>query len=321
MRRHGIPTGSYQVFTDAGRAMAYIDEAGGPVVVKADGLAAGKGVTVAQNAEEAKQAVRACMVDGAFGRAGSSVIVEEKLLGEEVSIIALTDGHTILVLPSSQDHKPVFDGDRGPNTGGMGAYSPAPAVDEALLDRIVSEILVPTVHAMGKEGRPFRGVLYAGLMLAESGPRVLEYNIRFGDPEAQPILLRLKSDLLELLMAVVEGRLDKVEPVWDERPAVCVVIASGGYPGSYEKGKRIEGLDEAARAEGAVVFHAGTRREKDGSVVTAGGRVLGVTALGRDLPVAIRAAYAAADRISFEGAHRRGDSGARARARLRPAGG
>ncbi len=315
MRRHGIPTAGYQAFSDPERAHAYIEEVNGPLVVKADGLAAGKGVTVASTVEEAKRAVDEALVEKVFGEAGKRVLIEEKLVGEEVSIIALTDGRVIAVLPSSQDHKAVFDNDAGPNTGGMGAYSPAPAVTEEVLDRIVGEILVPTVHAMGKEGRRFRGVLYAGLMLTKTGPRVLEFNVRFGDPEAQPLLMRLKSDLLELILAVLEDRLGEVKMEWDDRPAICVVLASGGYPGHYEKGLAISGLEEAAKVEDAFVFHAGTARGNDGGVVTAGGRVLGVTALGADLPEAIARAYSTADLISFEGSHRRGDIGAKALAR------
>jgi len=317
MRRHGIPTAAYQVFDDPERARAHVDELRSPVVVKADGLAAGKGVTVAATPEEARQAIDAAMVEKAFGEAGREIVIEERLVGEEASILALTDGKTLAVLPTAQDHKPVFDGDQGPNTGGMGAYSPAPVVDEEMLDRIVAEILVPTVHALSREGRRFRGVLYAGLMFTEAGPKVLEFNVRFGDPEAQPIFIRLKGDLLEILLATTEERLDEVEIEWDERPAVCVVLASGGYPGGYEKGKVISGLAEAAKVEDAFVFHAGTSREKDGSVVTSGGRVLGVTALARDLPEAIARAYSTADLISFEGLHRRSDIGAKALAKMK----
>ena len=324
MRRHGIPTASYQAFTEADRACAYVEELGAPVVVKADGLAAGKGVTVAATVAEATGAIEQAMVEQAFGAAGSRVVIEEKLSGEEASILALTDGRTIAVLPSAQDHKPVGDGDSGPNTGGMGACSPAPAVTPEILTRVIREVLVPTIHALAAEDRPFRGVLYAGLMLTETGPKVLEFNVRFGDPETQPILLRLKSDLLSALLAVAEDRLADAELAWDERPAVCVVLASGGYPGEYRKGLPITGLEEAQtqrtherNVKDAVVFHAGTKKEKDGRIVTAGGRVLGVTALGQDLPEAIRTAYAAADRISFEGLIRRNDIGAKALARLR----
>ncbi len=282
MRRYGIPTADFQIFASADTAKAYVDEVGAPVVVKADGLAAGKGVIVCSTVEEAHAAIEAAMVEKRWGSAGDKVVIEEKLEGEEASILALVDGQTIAPLASSQDHKAVFDDDRGPNTGGMGAYSPAPVVTEETMDRIIREVLVPTVHGMRKEGRPYSGILYAGLMMASDGPKVLEFNVRFGDPETQPIVARLKSDLLGHIMAVVEGRLADEELLWDERSAVCVVMASGGYPGSYEKGKEIRGLDELKLVPDAVAFHAGTAL-KEGKVVTSGGRVLGVTGLGAGL--------------------------------------
>ncbi len=246
------------------------------------------------------------MVDKIFGEAGDKVVVEEKLIGEEASILAFVDGRNIYVMESSQDHKPIGDGDTGPNTGGMGAYSPAPVVTDEMMNQITREILVPVVDGMNRQGTPYRGVLYAGLMITAGGPRVLEFNVRFGDPETQPILMRLKSDLLEVMLSVCEGRLDKVELEWDERPAVCVVMASGGYPGEYEKGKVIKGLEEAAELDDVEVFHAGTALQ-NGEVVTAGGRVLGVTARGQTIPAAKVRAYEAVDRISFDGAYSRRD--------------
>jgi phosphoribosylamine--glycine ligase len=314
MRRHGIPTAEYQVFEDADKAAAYIEEVGPNVVIKADGLAAGKGVVIPETVEEAISSARRMLVDGEFGRAGSRIVVEERLKGEEASIIALTDGKTIAPLASSQDHKRVFDGDLGPNTGGMGAYSPAPVVTDDLMDRVVAEILVPTVHAMKREGRPFRGALYAGIMVTATGPKVLEFNCRMGDPETQPLIMRLVSDIVPLLKAVADGTLEDAQIEWDERPAVCVVMASEGYPGTYEKGKRISGLEEASRLKDVAVFHAGTAR-KGGDVVTAGGRVLGVTALGSTVREAASRAYEAVDLIRWDGAHCRRDIGARAIAR------
>jgi phosphoribosylamine--glycine ligase len=255
------------------------------------------------------------MEDGAFGDAGAKVVIEEKMVGEEVSVLALTDGKTIAPLASAQDHKPVFDGDKGPNTGGMGAYSPAPVLTDELLDEVVDRILVPTVHAMNREGRRYKGVLYAGLMITKSGPKVVEYNCRFGDPEIQPLVMRLQTDLAELLLAATQNRLGEVELAWHDAAAVCVVMASGGYPGAYEKGKPIRGLTDAAEDEDVVVFHAGTRRRRD-EVLTDGGRVLGVTARGTDIPAAIDRVYRAVDRIEFEGAHYRTDIGRKALDRL-----
>ncbi len=316
MRHHGIPTADFRVFEQYGAARRYLQEReDGPLVVKADGLAAGKGAIVCRNIDEALKAVKLCMEDRAFGDAGARVVIEEMLRGEEVSVLALTDGKTIAPLASAQDHKAVFDGDEGPNTGGMGAYSPAPILTEELLDKVVEDILVPTVHAMNAENRRFRGVLYAGLMVTPGGPRVLEYNVRFGDPECQPILMRLETDLVDLLEATANGKLAEIDLAWKPDPAVCVVLASGGYPGKYEKGKVISGLDEVEPMSGVVVFHAGTKREKE-NIVTAGGRVLGVTALGKDIPAAIAKAYAAAARISFDGCQYRSDIGMKALTRL-----
>jgi len=310
MRRHGIPAADYQVFEDLDKARAYIEERGGPLVVKADGLAAGKGVIVCSSPEEAADAAER-VLGGEFGEAGARVILEDRLVGEEASILALTDGSTIAPLASSQDHKAVFDGDKGPNTGGMGAYSPAPVVTDEIMERVIREVLVPTVHGMAKADRPYKGVLYAGIMVTAQGPKVLEFNVRMGDPETQPLLVRLESDIVPLLEAVIDGTLDEQELRWDERSAVCVVMASGGYPGKYEKGKVISGLDEAAKEPDAVVFHAGTA-EKDGNIVTAGGRVLGVTALGDTIKDAIDHAYKVAGLITWDGVQYRRDIGAKA---------
>ncbi len=315
MRRHGVPTADYAVFDRLPDALRYIDEVDGPLAVKADGLAAGKGVTVCATADEARAAVRRCMEEKAFGDAGARVILEERLVGEEVSVLALTDGRTIAPLAGAQDHKPVFDNDQGPNTGGMGAYSPAPVLTDALLDQVVDRILVPTVHAMNREGHRYVGVLYAGLMVTRAGPRVVEFNCRFGDPEIQPIVMRLDTDLMDLLEAVVDNRLAQQTIRWRPEAAVCVVLASGGYPGAYRKGLPIAGLDEAAADEDVEVFHAGTAL-RGGRVVTSGGRVLGVTARGADIGAAVERAYRAAEKIRFEGAHYRTDIGRKALDRL-----
>jgi len=314
MRKHGIPTGDYQVFEDLERAKTYIEDQGAPIVVKADGLAAGKGAVVCKTVEEAVAVAEQMLEKGAFGEAGRRIVVEECLVGEEASILAITDGTTIAPLASSQDHKAAYDGDKGPNTGGMGAYSPAPVVTDKLMEQVVKEVLVPTVHAMARADRPFKGVLYAGIMATSQGPKVLEYNVRMGDPETQPLLTRLDSDIVDLFEAVVDGTLDEQELKWKDRASVCVVMASGGYPGSYEKGKPISGLDEAAEVPETVVFHAGTA-VKGGEVVTAGGRVLGVTALGEGIAQAIERAYEAVGRISWDGCQFRKDIGAKALAR------
>lgn len=311
MARHGIPTAAYRVFDAPAPARDYIRSLGGPVVVKADGLAAGKGVVVARGPEEALRAVDEAMVSGAFGAAGRRIVVEEFLEGEEVSVLALTDGERVIPLASAQDHKRALDGDRGPNTGGMGAYSPAPVYTPELARRVEAEILLPTVRALAAEGRPYRGVLYAGLMVTAAGPKVLEFNCRFGDPETQAILPRLESDLLEVLEAAAAGDLGGVTLRWRPGAAVCVVMASGGYPGRYEKGHPISGLDEAEALEDVIVFHAGTAA-RDGEVVTAGGRVLGVTALGPSTAAAVSRAYEAVGRIRFAGAHYRRDIARRA---------
>jgi len=311
MKKHGIPTAAFQVFDTLDGAKDYIEKTHPPVVVKAYGLARGKGVFVCKKRGEAFRAVDSIMKEGLFGAAGDKVVIEECLSGEEASILAITDGHTIIPLPTSQDHKRVFDRDLGPNTGGMGAYSPAPVITSDLNDRIEREVIIPTIHAMKCEDRPFSGVLYAGLMITENGPSVLEYNCRFGDPETQPILMRLKSDLLPVLHAAATGELDKAQIEWDRRPAVCVAMASGRYPGEYEKGKVIEGLETVKKMTDVEVFHAGTAI-KNGRLVTAGGRVLGVTALGDDLRSAVDLAYEAVGQIHFDGAHYRTDIARRA---------
>ncbi len=311
MAKYGVPTAAYGTFTEYEPAVEFIRRNGAPIVVKADGLAAGKGVVVARTEEEAIAAVGSCLKEGAFGEAGSTVVIEEFLEGEEASFLAFTDGERVLPLASAQDHKPVFDGDQGPNTGGMGAYSPAPVVTSALHDRIVDEVMRPTIEGMAKEGRPFKGILYAGLMIKGEEIKVLEFNARFGDPEAQPLLMRMKSDLVPVLVACARGNLSGVTLEWHEKAAVCVVMASGGYPGSFQKGYAISGLDKAAEMEDVVVFHAGTA-EKDGWIVNNGGRVLGVTAIGETVGAAIERVYRGVDAISWEGAHFRTDIGRKA---------
>jgi phosphoribosylamine--glycine ligase len=308
LRHADVPTGDYHVFRNADHATTYLtDREDVPVVVKADGLAAGKGVFVCPGRAEAIEAVRRIGRNKEFGDAGNQLIIEERLDGQEASVLAITDGRTIVTLPPAQDHKRAYDGDSGPNTGGMGAYCPAPIVTEELLHRIEEQILVPTVHAMKRARKPFQGVLYAGLMLTHQGPKVLEYNVRFGDPECQPILMRLQSDLLDLLEATVDGRLDEIEPPsWDPRPAVCVVMASEGYPGNYERLLPIRGLDDAAKVPDVKVFHGGTAIV-DGQVVTNGGRVLSVTALGASIPQAKLQAYTAVKCIRWKGAWCRKD--------------
>ena len=306
MRANSIPTAESRTFDNFADAKAYIASRDEAVVVKAAGLAKGKGVFVCDEPSDGILAAEKIMENNIFGEAGAKVVVEEKLLGEEASILAFVDGRNIYVMETSQDHKPIGEGDTGLNTGGMGAYSPAPVVTDKLMSQISSEVLVPTVDGMNRQGATFRGVLYAGLMLTKGGPRVLEYNVRFGDPETQPILMRLKSDLLEVMLAACDGALDRVSLEWDERPAVCVVMSSGGYPGSYEKGKKITGIEEANKLKDVVVFHAGTAKQGS-DIVTSGGRVLGVTALGNSIAEAKKRAYEVVDKISFEGAYCRRD--------------
>jgi phosphoribosylamine--glycine ligase len=306
MRSGSIPTAEARIFDKFTDAKAYIATRDQPVVVKAAGLAKGKGVFVCDDPADGILAAEKIMCDKIFGSAGDKIVVEDKLTGEEASILAFVDGRNIYVMESSQDHKPIGDGDTGPNTGGMGAYSPAPVVTEELMNQITREILVTTVDSMNRNGTPYKGVLYAGIMITPAGPRVLEFNVRFGDPETQPILVRLKTDLLQVCLAVCDGKLEDVSLQWDPRPAVCVVMASGGYPGDYQKGKKITGIEEAEQLEDVIIFHAGTKTQ-NGSIVTDGGRVLGVTALGRTIADAKARAYQAAGKIKFEGAYYRRD--------------
>ncbi len=311
LEKYHIPSAPFKVFTEPKKAKKYIDGCGAPVVVKADGLAAGKGVIVARTIEEAKQAVDLIMADRAFGSAGDKIVVEACLGGEEASFIAFTDGKTILPLPTSQDHKAAYENDQGPNTGGMGAYSPAPVVTNEIADFVMNRIMLPTVVGMEAEGRPYKGMLYAGLMIDGEKINVLEFNCRFGDPEAQPLLMRLKSDIVDIFEAAIDGKLDRVEMKIDPRPTVCVVMAAGGYPGAYEKDKTIKGLNKAAHCRGVEVFHAGTAKKHSRSV-TNGGRVLGVTAIGKNLDEAIARAYGAVDLITWTNCYFRRDIGAKA---------
>jgi phosphoribosylamine--glycine ligase len=302
LRHADVPSADYRVFRSAKAAITYLkDRDDLPMVVKADGLAAGKGVIVCDNREQALEAVDRIAARKEFGEAGNQLVIEDRLHGQEASVLALSDGRTLITMPACQDHKPAWDGDAGPNTGGMGAYSPTPLVTDQMMTEIEEKILIPTIHQMKRSRRPFRGVLYAGLMVTNQGIKVLEYNVRFGDPECQPLLMRLKSDLLDLLEATADGRLDEVSPpVWDPRPAVCVVMASEGYPGKYERGQPIRGLEDAAKLPDVKVFHAGTATS-NGVVVTDGGRVLGVTALGNSISAAKLQAYTAVKCIRFAG--------------------
>lgn len=311
MAKYGVPTAAYGTFTDAEEAKAFVREQGAPIVVKADGLAAGKGVIVAQTEGEAIAAVEDILCEGAFGAAGSRVVIEEFLEGEEASFLAFTDGENIVSLASSQDHKPALDGDAGPNTGGMGAYSPAPVVTDEIHQQIIEKVLKPTIAGMAAEGCSYSSIIYAGLMIKDGELKVLEFNARFGDPETQPLLARLKSDIVPVLMACAKGDLSGIELEWHDKAAVCVVMAAGGYPGSYEKGQVIEGLKSAAAIEDLTVFHAGTS-EKDGQVVTSGGRVLGVTGLGTTVAEAIDKAYQGVKAISWPEVHYRTDIGRKA---------
>ena len=307
MAKYHIPTAKYQTFTELEPALAYIEAQGAPIVVKADGLALGKGVVVAQTVEEAQEAARSMLTEGKFGAAGAKVVIEECMTGPEVTVLAFCDGEHLVAMPSSQDHKRAYDGNQGPNTGGMGAISPSPNYTPEIAARCMEEIFLPTLAALKAEGRPFHGVLYFGLMLTPDGPKVVEYNARFGDPECQAVLSLLDSDLMDIFLACRNGALDQVDVKWKDGAACCLVLASGGYPGSYGKGYPITGLEAAGRT--AVVFHAGTRLGEDGSVLTNGGRVLGVTATGHDLEAAIDGAYAAAAHIHFQDMHFRTDIG------------
>jgi len=322
MAKYNVPTADFKVFDDPAAADKYIEEIGAPCVVKADGLAAGKGVVVAKSIEQAKQAVGAMMRDKVFGNAGNKIIIEECLKGEEASILVITDSKAVMALASAQDHKRVFDNDAGPNTGGMGAYSPAPIVTDQLLKEIMDKVIYRTIDGLAKEGIDYRGVLYAGIMLTKDGPKTLEFNVRFGDPETEAILPRLKSDLVEIMMAVSSGSLLRVGNFsWDKRACVCVVCAAGGYPGNYEKGKEIFGLDKVSAMKDVMVFQAGTSsrvindlgQKREVEYRTNGGRVLGVTGLGETISEAIDKTYAAVKEISFEGMHYRTDIGKKAK--------
>lgn len=315
MARHNIPTADYAIFEAADDAVAYTHEIGAPVVVKADGLAAGKGVIVARSLEQAEAAIRDIMERRVFGDAGDRVVIEECLVGEEASILAFCDGKVVRPMASSQDHKPALDNDEGPNTGGMGAYSPAPVVTDKIMEQITRDILEPCVRGMAAEGAPYKGILYAGLMITDKGPRVIEFNVRFGDPEIQAILPRMETDIVPVLMACCEGRLDQHALEYSDWPCVTVVMASGGYPGAYEKGKVIRGVDTAEALGNVVVFFAGVKEHRD-DLVTAGGRVLNVTAAAPTLADAVEKAYGAVGRIHFEGAHYRTDIARKALLRL-----
>jgi phosphoribosylamine--glycine ligase len=311
MKKYRVPTADYAAFESPSEAAAYIRGKGIPAVIKADGLAAGKGVMPVHSLEEAEKAIDTILTRKEFGAAGSRIVIEDFLRGEEASFIAFTDGKTILPMPSTQDHKAIYDGDKGPNTGGMGAYSPAPVITETLARRIMDEVMTPVVKGMAAEGSPFKGILYAGMMIEGDAIRVLEFNARSGDPETQPIMMRMKSDIIPVLEAIADGKLDGTAVAWDERPAVCIVMASEGYPGNYRKGMAIEGLTEAQSLPDVQVFHAGT--SLDGNrVVVNGGRVLGVTALGGTIEKAIERAYDAAARIRWDGAYYRKDIGRKA---------
>ena len=309
LRKGNVPTANYHTFARGDDAIHFLNaDRDMPIVVKADGLAAGKGVFVCDNRAEAIEAIQRITENREFGNAGDRLVLEERLQGQEASVLAITDGRTIVTLQPAQDHKAAYDGDTGPNTGGMGAYSPAPVVDDTSLQRIEEHILVPTVHALNTSGTPFKGILYAGLMMTKQGPKVLEYNVRFGDPECQPLLMRLKTDLVDIFEATIDGTLDQIDSLnWDTRSAVCVVMASKGYPGEYEKGFVIHGLEEAAKVPDTKVFHAGTAINETGKTITNGGRVLGVTGLGNTVAEAKSAAYTAVKCIHWDGAWYRKD--------------
>lgn len=315
MAKYNVPTADFKIFDDPYQARKYIDKRGAPCVVKADGLAQGKGVIVAADVDEAKDAVIAIMQDKIFGEAGNRVIIEDCLQGQEASIIVLTDSRVVIPLASSQDHKRIFDNDTGPNTGGMGAYSPAPIVSWELLNEVLDKVIHPIIDGLSKEGITYKGVLYAGIMLTKDGPKALEFNVRMGDPETQAILPRIKTDFLELMLAASDGTLSRfAKPggmIWDNRACACVVMASGGYPGHYEKGKEIRGLEKVSRLQDVMVFHAATKKT-DGKYLTNGGRILGVSGLGNTIIEALYRAYQAIDEISFEGAHYRKDIGHKA---------
>ncbi len=308
MKKYNIPTAAYEVFDSSEKALKYLDTCSAPIVVKADGLALGKGVIIAKTLDEAKAAVDSIMKDRVFGAAGNRVVIEQFIEGPEVSILAFTDGKTVVPMVSSQDHKRVFDHDQGPNTGGMGTFSPSLIYDNKLAEQCMKEIYLPTIEAMNKEDRKFKGILYFGLMITKDGPKVIEYNARFGDPETQVVLPRLKTDLLDIFNAIIDEKLAEIEIEWNDNAAVCVIAASGGYPGKYATGLEISGLEEAEADKNTIIFHAGTS-VKDGKLCTAGGRVLGVTAVEENMEKAISKAYAGIEKISFEGMHYRKDIG------------
>ena len=310
--RHKIPSAAFKRFTHAEAAIEYVERVGAPIVIKADGLAAGKGVTVAQTLDQAKDAIEEALNNNKFGEAGSEIVIEECLIGEEASFHVLVDGENVIPLPSAQDHKPVGEGDTGPNTGGMGTYSPAPILNKDLTQEIMQKFIIPTVNGMKKEGHIYRGVLYAGLMITENGPKLIEYNARFGDPETQVLLMRLKTDLLPALIACADGTLDQINLDWDRSAAICVVMAANGYPAEYKKGTSIKGLQKAGKIEGTQIFHAGTLLNQRGDLIANGGRVLGITSLGEDLTMAQKRAYAAVDLIDWTDGFCRRDIGWRA---------
>ena len=310
--RHKIPSAAFKRFTHAEEAIEYVERVGAPIVIKADGLAAGKGVTVAQTLDQAKDAIEQALNDNKFGEAGSEIVIEECLIGEEASFHVLVDGENVIPLASAQDHKPVGEGDTGPNTGGMGTYSPAPILNKDLTQEIMQKFIIPTVNGMKKEGHIYRGVLYAGLMITENGPKLIEYNARFGDPETQVLLMRLKTDLLPALIACADGTLDQINLDWDRSAAICVVMAANGYPAEYKKGTSIKGLQKAGKIEGTQIFHAGTLLNQQGDLIANGGRVLGITSLGEDLTMAQKRAYAAVDLIDWTDGFCRRDIGWRA---------
>ena len=310
--RHKIPSAAFKRFTHAEKAIEYVERVGAPIVIKADGLAAGKGVTVAQTLDQAKDAIEQALNDNKFGEAGSEIVIEECLIGEEASFHVLVDGENVIPLASAQDHKPVGEGDTGPNTGGMGTYSPAPILNKDLTQEIMQKFIIPTVNGMKKEGHIYRGVLYAGLMITKDGPKLIEYNARFGDPETQVLLMRLKTDLLPALIACADGTLDQINLDWDRSAAICVVMAANGYPAEYKKGTSIKGLQKAGKIEGTQIFHAGTLLNQQGDLIANGGRVLGITSLGEDLTMAQKRAYAAVDLIDWTDGFCRRDIGWRA---------
>ena len=310
--RHKIPSAAFKRFTHAEAAIEYVERVGAPIVIKADGLAAGKGVTVAQTLDQAKDAIEEALNDNKFGEAGSEIVIEECLIGEEASFHVLVDGENVIPLASAQDHKPVGEGDTGPNTGGMGTYSPAPILNKDLTQEIMQKFIIPTVDGMKKEGHIYRGVLYAGLMITKDGPKLIEYNARFGDPETQVLLMRLKTDLLPALIACADGTLDQINLDWDRSAAICVVMAANGYPAEYKKGTSIKGLQKAGKIEGTQIFHAGTLLNQQGDLIANGGRVLGITSLGKDLTMAQKRAYAAVDLIDWTDGFCRRDIGWRA---------